>query len=221
MAVPERAEGAVIDGQDGCRGGAGATPVPRRGPAASRATPAAPGVAAVDRLLTAMSGAVAAGPPGPGRSGEFAATVLDELSRRYRRALRAHARGAPLSEAWRVVLDADAARPRVALAALTALVDHDLPVAVVSAGTLLDHHPGEHERRRVAVLARLLVDPAHERACPGAAAGCAPDDGARSWAQAQRLWALRGQPAAAAAERSALDRRVAAHGRAVLAGGTC
>ncbi len=214
----------VTNGHGGCDGGAGAIPVLRVRPPALRAAPpppAAPGLPAVDRLLTEASDVVAAEPRGSGRPDEFAATVLDELSRRYRRALRAHARGAPLPEAWRVVLDAEATRPRVALAALTALVEHDLPVAVVSAGTLLGHRPGEHDRRRVAVLAGLLVDPAHELACAGATTGCAPVAGARSWTQAERLWALRGHPAAAAAERSALDRRVAARGRAVLAGATC
>jgi tRNA pseudouridine55 synthase len=132
---------------------------------------------------------------------DLTAAVLEELLRRHRRVASGTV-AVPL--AWRA-----AARAGGRAAVLAALVGLDVPVAVVSACTLLDRPPGPVVRARAERLADrlaagLVADPGH-----------LPGPGAR-WAEVERLWALRGQPAAAAQERSELDRRVA---RRLAAGG--
>jgi hypothetical protein len=126
---------------------------------------------------------------------ELTGAVAEELVRRHRRV---RASGAvPL--VWQL-----AGRPGPGAAALAALVGFDLPIAVVSACTLLDRPPGPVERDRAEQLARRIAE--------GLGGG-----GPRvRWADVELLWALRGRPAATEAARADLDLRVA---RRLLGGG--
>ena len=175
--------------------------------------PGMPGVPAVTALLVALAASVVAAQPGPVWSGadesvgEFAGTLTVQLVRPYLRAVRAAGCGQRLPEVWWPVFEAfrlGIDQPRLALAAGHALVDHDLPIAVVSSCTLLGCAPGEAQRRQAVALAAVL------------AAGAPESDESGWWAQVQRLWAVRGRPAETAAERSALEQRVVLAGRALL-----
>jgi hypothetical protein len=130
---------------------------------------------------------------------DLTAAVVEELVRRHRRA-RA---GGAVPLAWQL---AGRAHPGPEQAALTALVGFDLPVAVVSACTLLDRPPGPVERDRAERLARRIAEGLGR-------CGTGPQV---PWAEVELLWALRGQPAAADACRADLDLRVA---RWTLVGG--
>jgi hypothetical protein len=148
-------------------------------------------------------GAVAAVLAGlAGADDDLTAAVVEELVRRHRR-VRA---GGAVPLVWQLAGRAD---PDRAPAALAALVGFDLPIAVVSACTLLDRPPGPAECDRAERLARRIAD---------GLGRCGPGPGLR-WAEVELLWALRGQPAAAEAGRADLDHRVARRLLAAGAGG--
>jgi len=154
------------------------------------------GEAGVDEdgaVAAVLAGLLAAG------GDDLTAAVVEELVRRHQRACA----GGAVALAWQL---AERCHPGPEPAALTALVGFDLPVAVVSACTLLDRPPGPVERDRAELLARRIAEGLDR-----------PGTGPRvPWAEVELLWALRGQPAAAEAGRADLDRRVA---RWTLVGG--
>jgi hypothetical protein len=131
---------------------------------------------------------------------DLTAAVVEELLRRHRR-VRA---GGAVPLVWQL---AGRVHPGSAPAVLAALVGFDLPIAVVSACTLLDRPPGPVECDRTEQLARRLAEGLGRH-------GTGP---CVRWAEVELLWALRGQPAAAEAGRADLDHRVA---RGLLAGGS-
>jgi hypothetical protein len=143
-------------------------------------------------VAAVLAGLLAAG------GDDLTAAVLEELVRRHRRACA----GGAVPLAWQL---ADRAHPGPE-PALTALVGFDLPVAVVSACTLLGRPPGPVERARAEGLARRIAEGLGRF-------GSGPQV---PWVEVELLWALRGQPAAAEAGRADLDLRVA---RWALAGG--
>lgn len=188
------------------------------------------GAGPVGRLLTAVAApedeavemAVAVGT-------EFRAALLAELTRRYLRAVRAHARGSGAPRVWQVVLsrwEGGAGDPaRTALAGAHALVCYDLPAAVVSACTLLGRNPGPAEQAVVQALTDRIARLANETAATGTAATDSRDDAhglalllsrSECWRQAEHLWTLRGRPSEAEKERAALDWRAALVARALL-----
>jgi hypothetical protein len=118
---------------------------------------------------------------------ELTGAVAEELVRRHRR-VRA---GGAVPLVWQL-----AGRPGPG-AVLGALVGFDLPIAVVSACTLLGRPPGPVERDRAEQLARRIAE------------GLGGDRPRVRWADVELLWALRGRPAATEAARADLDLRVA------------
>lgn len=202
----------------------------------TRLGPAAPsgGAAPVTRLLIDVTGAVGADRTGPRRfaDAEFVTALTVELVRRYLRAVRSHARGAPVAKAWKVVLDCggrpEPSRQRVARAGVNALVDHDLALALVTTCTLLGRAPGPAERRDVDELIALIGDRLSEISGPDAG-GTAATGGfsdlrglaflltrSESWRRAEHLWTLRGRPAEAEAERASIDWHTSLVGRGLL-----
>lgn len=166
---------------------------------------------------------------------DFVATLTVELAKRYLRAVRDHARGAPVGRAWQVLLDRREVPGipalRFVLAAVNAVVEHDLAVALVSTCTILGRTPGAVEHldteRLVAVVAERLR--AGVLVAPGGAppGDPVPDPHALellvtrngAWRRAEHLWTLRGRPAAAAAEREAIDWRAGLVGLGLLGDG--
>jgi Family of unknown function (DUF5995) len=183
------------------------------------------GVAPVNRLLFGMCCSTA-----EDADGEVATTVVAELARRYLRAVRSHAAGAPVARSWQVLLDEPRAAPpsplRTTLAGVHALAGHDLAPAVVSACTLLGRAPGPAERDVTDRISAALADAVHQAARTGgdrdpeaaaAARGLALLLGRRdAWRHAELLWALRGRPAEAEAERAAFDWRTSVVGQGLL-----
>lgn len=189
-----------------------------------------PGVAPVDRVLTGLAAAV-----GRDRC-DVAAAVAAELARRYLRAVRCFTGGAPVARSWRVlfrwwepgVSSPPARSPlRATLVGVAVLAGNDLAPAVVSTCTLLGHAPGPAECDAVDTILLVLADIVRDAV---RAAGDGDPDGAEAaeglllllarrdpWRVAEHLWTLRGRPAEAEAERSALDWRTSAVGRALLA----
>lgn len=199
----------MSEGTDGCRPAPEPATVAGAVAALNGLRPGMPGVPAVTGLLVTLAAAVTAAQPGPVWSGdgEFAGTLTVQLVRPYLRAVRAAGCGQRLPEVWWPVFEASRLGidpPRLTVAAGHALVDHDLPIAVVSSCTLLGCAPGRAQHRQATALAALL------------AAGAPEADESGWWAQVERLWAVRGRPAETAAERSALEQRVLLAGRALL-----
>ncbi|OJY52275.1 DUF5995 family protein [Pseudonocardia sp. 73-21] len=186
---------------------------------------AAPGVAPVDRVLTGLATAVG------GDRCDVTAAVAAELARRYLRAARCFHAGAPAPRSWQVLFrwwePAVSSPLRATLVGVAVLAGNDLPPAVVSTCTLLGHAPGPAECDAVDSISRTLADIVRDAVLD---AGGADPDGAEAaeglllllarrdpWRLAEHLWTLRGRPAEAEAERSALDWRTSAVGRALLA----
>jgi len=182
------------------------------------------GVGPVNRLLIGLAAAVEAG------ENSDAVAVTTELARRYLRAVRCHAGGAPVARSWLVVFegwDPSVTSPlRATLAGATTLVGNDLAPAVVSACTLQGRAPGPVECRAADTIAVALADLVHDAVRE--AGGCDPAgvEAAHElirvlarrdpWRLAEHLWTLRGRPAEAAAEQTALDQQCSAVGRALL-----
>lgn len=187
-----------------------------------------PGVAPVSRALTGLAAAVRTEVDD---ECDVTAAVAAELARRYLRTVRRHAAGAPVSRSWQVVFqwwEPGVSSPlRATLAGVAVLVGNDLAPAVVSTCTLLGRAPGPVERDAVDTIARALADLVRDAV--RAHGECDPDGAEAAqgvllllarhdaWRLAEHLWTLRGHPAEAEAERSALDRRTSAVGRALLA----
>lgn len=185
----------------------------------------APGVAPVDRALMDLAAAV-----GADRC-DVTAAVTAELARRYLRAARGFATGVPVARSWEVLFrwwEPGVSNPlRATLAGAAVLAGNDLAPAVVSTCTLLGHAPGPDECAAVDTISLTLadivrgavregagIDPAGAEAAEGLLLLLARRD---PWRVAEHLWTLRGRPAEAEAERSALDWRTSAVGRALLA----
>jgi Family of unknown function (DUF5995) len=173
-------------------------------------------------LATAVCGRTTADP-------EFGSALVVELARRYLYAVRDHGRGMAVPRVWRIVLDEWAGaglRPeRIALAGAHAMVEFDLPPAVVSTCTLLGRTPGPAERGELQAVAVLLAGLAQEialhssdPATADAAGGLEPlFTRGECWRQAEHLWTVRGRPSEAERDRDALDWRAALVARGVLA----
>lgn len=186
------------------------------------------GVAPVGSVLTALAATVERD---GGRDGDVTAAVAAALARRYLRAVRCHAAGAPVSRSWQVVFrwwEPGVSSPlRATLAGVAVLAGNDLAPAVVSTCTLLGHAPGPSERDAVDTISLALADIVRDAVRAG---GAGDREGAEAaeglllllarrdpWRVAEHLWTLRGRPAEAEAERSALDWRTSAVGRGLLA----
>lgn len=145
---------------------------------------------------------------------EFTVTLLGRLARRVLAAT-----GDPpaveVPRAWQVVRerrhDPHIDRTRFAVAGAGALVNHDLPNAVVSACTLLGRVPGPVERADgEALVAAVAVRIAH---LPGAGRMLPMHD---VWEAVGRIWPVRGRPVEARVRREMIDREAERVTRAVL-----
>jgi hypothetical protein len=139
---------------------------------------------------------------------EFVRVLLTQLARRSLDAV-GERPAADVALAWRVLrehrLDAGGGATRVASAAANAVVNHDLPLAVVSTCTLLGRAPGALERADSEAFVAVVTEHVERlmEADPGGRVRL-PVDG--SWACVGRLWVVRGQPVAARERRDAIDR---------------
>ncbi len=185
----------------------------------------APGVAPVDRVLTGLAAAIG------GDRCDGTAAVAAELARRYLRAARCFIAGAPVARSWQVLFrwwEPGVSSPlRATLVGAAVLAGNDLAPAVVSTCTLLGRAPGPVECNAVDTISLALADIVRDAVRAG---GDRDPDGAEAaeglllllarrdpWRVAEHLWTLRGRPAEAEAERSALDWRTSAVCRALLA----
>lgn len=183
------------------------------------------GVEPVNLVLVGLAAAVS-----PEVGNDVAATVTAELARRYLRAVRCWASGAPVARSWQVLFDwwdpAVSSPLRATLAGVATLVGNDLAPAVVTSCTLLGHAPGPVECEAADTIAQALTDIVRDAVAVG---GEGDPEGAEAaqglllllarrdpWRLAEHLWTLRGHPAEAEAERTAVDWRASTVGKALL-----
>jgi Family of unknown function (DUF5995) len=145
---------------------------------------------------------------------EFEAVLVRRLAHRYLGVVADAAAGRPVPAVWQLLLDPPPVRPvRLAVAGVGTLLGFDLTLAFVGTCTVLGRTPDGREcgtHHRVAALlgscAREVVRCIGGAADPALAGAVdAPAAWDAAWLRAVRLWALRGRPAKAEAERRLLD----------------